>query len=243
MTTSDPIIRTIAFCLVLLSGSVPAAATDNLWASWLRFKDTHTINNLYVDCWYKGGTLGSSFKLTKTNDTRLNLFELQNGRWVLLKDANFKDSYVEFHSHKSSVDVVEYFGWDHPITEQFLRYVADTIPTGAGNELHWHLEHNVVDEQGNRKLGINLDEYVILKDSWSRSERLDFREKGYFFFYEQKILEKGRLSYRFIKEKERNIVNRDEGDYTQYLTPVFLAGESYKSRKLSNKNSECSPVN
>lgn len=237
-------IRGIAFCLVLLSSSPPAAATDNLWASWLHFNDTPTASNLYVDCWIGseriGKELARSYKITKAKHTNLKLFELQNGSWVPLSDARFTDSYVEFDAEaEGPIDVVEYFGWESAVTKEFLSYVASIIPEYGSKILKQNLQYKYVDPNGQPRLfGINLEEYVEVKDRASWSKRLNFREKGLIYLSEHKILKEGQLSYRFIDRKDYA-----EGTYNHYLTKIIYAGDNYTSSNYYTQLLDCTPVN
>lgn len=239
MTICDPIIRGMAFCLVLLSSSLPAAAKDNLWASWLHFNDTPTASNLYVDCWI-GKELARSYKITKTKRKNLSLFELESGSWVRRPDAKFTDSYVEFDARtEGPLDVIEYFGWDSPVTESFLTYLASDIPVATGKILKQNLQYKYVDPNGKPRLfGINLEEYVKVKDRASWSYRLNFREKGLIYLSELKILQEGQLSYDVLKRKDFA-----KDDYRRYLGPGIIDIKNFKSSNHYTQFLDCTPVN
>ena len=239
MAVCTPMIRVISFCLVFLSSSFPAAATDNLWASWLHFNDTPTTSNFYVDCWI-GKELARSYKITKTKRKNLSLFELESGSWVRRPDAKFTDSYVEFDARaEGPLDVVEYFGWDSPVTESFLSYLASDIPAAAGKILKQNLQHKYVEPNGQPRLfGINLEEYVEVKDRASWSNRLNFREKGLIYLSELKILKEGRLSYSVIQRKDFA-----KDDLDRYLGPAIIDIENYKSSNHYHQILDCTPVN
>lgn len=239
MAVCTSMIRVLAFCLVLLSSSFPVAATDNLWASWLRFNDTPTISNLYVDCWI-GKALARSYKITKTKRKNLNLFELESGSWVLRSDASFTASYVEFNARaEGPIDVLEYFGWDSPVTESFLSYIASDIPVAAGKILQQNMRNRPVGPDGQPKLfGINLEEYVEVKDRASWSSRLNFREKSFIHLSELKVLKEGQLSYDVIKTKDFA-----KDDYRRYLGPAIITIENYKSSNYYHQILDCTLVN
>ena len=243
MTNCDPIIRGIAFCLLVLSSALPAAAKDNLWASWLHFNDTPTASNLYVDCWIGseriGKELARSYKITKTKHKNLKLFALQSGSWVPLLDARFTDSYVEFDAQaEGPIDIVEYFGWENAVTNEFLSYVASVIPANGSKILKQNIQNKPVDPDGQPRLfGINLEDYVVVKDRGSWSKRLNFREKGLIYLSELKILKEGQLSYRFVDRKDYA-----EGTYNHYFAQIIYAGDNYKSSDYYTQLLDCTPV-
>ena len=101
------------------------------------------------------------------------------------------------------------------------------------------MQNKPVDPDGQPRLfGINLEDYVVVEDRGSWSERLNFREKGLIYLSELKIPREGQLSYRFVDREDY-----PEGTYNHYFAQIIYAGDNYTSSSYYTQFLDCTPVN
>ena len=244
MVKSKNLVRSlVAFCCFSILSVAPTIAQESMWSKWLTFVNSPSERLLYIDCKLFDNVI-DSFKISKSDRDKLVFSTLKNGNFIEQKDARFNDSNVGFqYEINRPLDLIGYFGWDSYVTRSILKQITEDgfdsqLKPEAVDTIKHHLKNVILDKDGERHIGLDLNEHIKLLGSISYSRLLDFRREGLYIISELKLSHPKVVDFKVLKPRNEAFSSANFNGYFG----VVISEDDYPTGEKETKFLTCSAV-